>query len=281
MNENFLDSILSSEKLKINNEDSLLSVLLNRRAYILSNKSDEIDQHHFYIEKVEFEYLSEEGIKKFLDEVEFDQISFDVWSQIKKRLLLPVQIKMIQNERHKSLPGTEFKYNEASPFCGIFDHLTKKSNGNIQNNSTIEIKSSNLSCGKFQEIVDFQNPSGHTHVGGNPNPRWLQIDFKARKIQIDSYLIKSAHTDENSDNKYYLRSWKVEISSDGSRWDCVDERTNVSELNGNYKMQFFKLKKITDPFRFIRIITDQGNWYNDNSGFSIGKLEFYGNIIET
>lgn len=47
MNENFLDSILSSEKLKINNEDSLLPILLNRRAYILSYKSDEIDQHHF------------------------------------------------------------------------------------------------------------------------------------------------------------------------------------------------------------------------------------------
>lgn len=282
MNEILLNSILSSQKLKIENEDSLLSVLLNRRKYILSNQSNDDNQHQFYIEKIEFEYLSEDGIKNFLNEIEFDEISFDVWSQIKKRLILPVQIKTNNNQRHKNQPkSVTYKYNSSNPFCGILDHLSKVSNGNIQKNNTVEITCSNLSCGQYYDIVDFQNEIGHTHVAGNPSPRWLRIDFRTRKIQIDSYMIKSGHTNEEVDNKYYLKSWKVEISSDGNKWDSVDERTNVSELNGNYKMHVFNLNKITDPFRFIRIITDQGNWTDDSHGFSIGKIELYGNIVES
>lgn len=119
------------------------------------------------------------------------------------------------------------------------------------------------------------------HVRENPSPRWIQIDFKKRKVQIDSYIIKSPHKNENSCNDKCLKSWRIETSLDATNWKTVDERKNVSELNGNYCMCLFNINKLTEPFRYIRIITDQPNWKNDSDGFNIGKLELFGNIIES
>lgn len=123
MNEIFLNSILSSPKLQIENEDSLMSILLNRRKYILSNKSNEINNNNLFIEKVEFEYLTENCVKRFLDEIQFDDISIDVWSQIKKRLVLPVQNQAENKQRHRNKRGPAFKYDISEPFNGILKHL--------------------------------------------------------------------------------------------------------------------------------------------------------------
>lgn len=281
MNEIFLNSILSSPKLQIENEDSLMSILLNRRKYILSNKSNEINYNNFFIEKVEFEYLTENCVKRFLDEVQFDDISIDVWSQIKKRLVLPVQIQAENKQRHRNKRGPSFKYDISEPFNGILKHLTKISNGNIQTNKTVEITCSNKSCGKYEDIVDYQKEGGHLHVQENPSPRWIQIDFKKRNVQIDSYIIKSPHISEDSCNDKYLKSWRIETSLDATNWKTVDERKNVSELNGNYCKCLFNINKLTEPFRYFRIITDQPSWKNDGDGFNIGKLELFGNIIES
>lgn len=169
-----------------------------------------------------------------------------------------------------------FKCNISDPFNGILMHLTKKTNGNIQINHTIDITSSSLSCGNYEPLVDYQNINGHAHIAGSP--RWLQFDLKNRKAEIDSYLIKSAHTDEDRHSSYYLKNWRLEISMNGSDWSLIDERSNDSELNGNYKIHLYKLNKLSKPFRYIRIISNGGNWNNDD--FTIGKLELYGNLIE-
>lgn len=169
----------------------------------------------------------------------------------------------------------QFTYNNSDPFNGILMHLTKKTDGNIQLNHTIDITSSRLSCGQYEALVDYNNVNGHAHIAGSP--RWLQFDLKERKIEIDSYLIKSAHTNEDSDNAYYLKNWKLEISNDGNEWSLIDERSNDSYLNGNYNIHLYKLNQISKPFRFIRIISAGENW---NSGdFTIGKFELFGNII--
>lgn len=281
MNEKLLGAVLSSESLQIENEDSLLSTLLKRRKYLLSKdeENNENGYHEFFIEKVEFEYLTEKSIQCFLDEIEFDDISYDIWSQIKKRLILPVKITLPKNSRIKKPTAPTFEYDSLNPFNGIFHHLTEVSNGNIQTNQTIEIKASNLCCGSYETLVDFQNTEGYTHVSGNHSPRWLQIDFKTRKVQIDSYLIKSPKSQDSS-GACKLKSWKVEVSNDGLKWDMIDERENVSELNGDHKLVFFKIKTITEPVRFFRIISNQDNW-NNSGGFNISKLELFGNITES
>lgn len=180
------------------------------------------------------------------------------------------QINQLKNQK-----VVQFTYNSSDPFNGILMHLTKKTDGNIHLNHTIDITSSSLSCGNYETLVDFKNINGHTHIAGNP--RWLQFDLKEREVEIDSYLIKSAHTDEDSHSSYYLKNWKLEISLDGNEWNLIDEKSDDSYLNGNYKIHLYKLSKISKPFRFIRITSTGGNWNNDD--FTIGKFELFGNII--
>lgn len=261
MNDKFLESILSSPKLRIESEDALLTTLLNRRKHICSNLQSAL--HEFFFEKIQFEFLTEKTINRFLTEIEFDEIRSDVWSQIKKRLVLPVTI----NSPNKKL---QFEYDSSKPFNGILKHLTSISNGNIQTNQTVEIKASKLCCGQYETLVDYQKEDGRTHVNGSPSPRWLQIDFKSRKIQTYSYLIKSPNN-----HSAKLRSWKVEVSNDGLHWITIDERKDVSELNGNYKMKLFEVQKISEPSQYFRIITNQDNWSNSD-GFALCKLELFG-----
>lgn len=52
----------------------------------------------FFIEFIQFEFLSEKAIESFLSEIPFDEINNEIWERIKKRLVLPVQIKT-KNER--------------------------------------------------------------------------------------------------------------------------------------------------------------------------------------
>lgn len=169
-----------------------------------------------------------------------------------------------------------FQYNSSNPFNGIINYLNKTTNGNVQTNNTIQITSSDLWCGNYEALVDYKNESGHAHVHGEP--MWLQFDFKNKRFQINSYLIKSAHSDSNSHCSYYLKNWKIEISLDGNQWNQIDERSNDSALNGNYKMHLYHLNTISPPFRFIRIVSNGGNWNDED--FTIGKFEIFGNIIE-
>lgn len=274
MNDDIIDSILSSEKLKIKSEDSLLQALIGRRSHILSKGEDtEIEGRRFFIEKVQFENLSEKSIELFLSEFSLGQIDELIWDGIKKRLVLPV--RAAPSKRCKT---DVFSYDSNNPFNGILQHLTAKTKGNIQSNKTVEITCSDLCCGKYESLVDFSSTSGHVHVNGSPSPRWLLIDFKTRKIEVSSYLIKSCNKSSYG-NIYALKSWKVEVSNDGSNWEMIDKRDNVSELNGELKMHVFNVEKKYEPFRFIRIITDQDNWYCGD-GFVIGKLELFGSIIE-
>lgn len=271
MNSFVLNDILSSQKLKIKDEDTLLQILLNRRSNLL--QQHENDDENFFIEKVRFEFLSEKGIHSFLSEISFNDLNHEIWSSITKRLILPVDGK-IGNERAES-KFVEFEYNEQKPLKGILNHLTEKSNGNIQNNKTIEITCSYLCCGTLDTLVDFNDSSNFTHINLNVNPYWLKYDFKSRKIQINSYFIVAR---DDSSYRRYMKSWAVEISDDGNSWEKIDERNNVSELNGQNSKQIFNVK-MTKPFRYIRIISDKNN-HQDSNGFTLGNLEFYGNIIE-
>ena len=168
-----------------------------------------------------------------------------------------------------------FFFKKNNGFDGILSYLTKQTNGNVQTNGTVEIKCSFLCCGSLESLVNYDDPSQRIHIRGKPSPYWIQIDFKGRKVQINSYMIRS-----NDDGGRFLKSWAVEISEDGSSWEKVDEQINNYDLKGNQKTKLFTLSgDMTKPFRFIRIISNKENHYNNN-GFSLGNLELYGKIIE-
>lgn len=83
MNSYILKEVLSSSFLQLENEDSLLDIFLRRR----SENNDEN-----FLEFIEFQFLSENEIQYFLNEVKFNEINEQIWSKIVKRLELPVKL---------------------------------------------------------------------------------------------------------------------------------------------------------------------------------------------
>lgn len=152
------------------------------------------------------------GIKKFLNEIQFSEINEEIWESICKRLILPVQVK---TENKRSLSKTSqisktFTFDENNMFNGILNHLNETTNGNIQKNKTIEITCSKLCCGSLESIVDFKNNSDtYAHIAQSPG--WVQVDFKSKKVQINSYLIKCTSRSDP------IKSFNIEISDDGSQ----------------------------------------------------------------
>lgn len=124
---------------------------------------------------------------------------------------------------------------------------------------------------EIEDFVDFSKVN-NIHLYNNGNfPLWIQYEFKDVRIQINSYAIKSANRSAR------IKSWKIEISEDGKSWTQIDERNNVTELKAANRTKFIPIK-MSQPLRFIRIITDQNSFDGFNEA-AIGKLEFFGNII--
>lgn len=219
-----------------------------------------------------FEYLDEQAIISFLDEIPLSEIINDIWPSLYKRLVLPVVNKTPNKRLMKQNPSQTYVYNKKNKFNEILNSLNKKTNGNIQKNKTIEISCSYLCAGSYESFIDFNDKNGYLLVTRSA-PRWIQYDFRNLRVQINSYIIKSC-----SSRIDIIRSWRIEISDDGLEWEIVDQREDETELKQTGGMKLFNIQ-MTKPFRFIRIITDKTD-FNGFDQFSINKLEFFGNIIE-
>lgn len=124
---------------------------------------------------------------------------------------------------------------------------------------------------EIEDFVDFSKLNYIHLLNSGTFPLWIQYDFKDRRIQINSYTIKSANRGDR------IKSWKIEISDDGNSWRKIDERNDVTELNAENKTKFIFIQ-MSQPLRFLRLITDQCSFGNCTD-VAIGKLEFFGNIL--
>lgn len=246
INPHIFRDIISSGKLSVTDEDTLLNVLLRRRSYY--NQNENFDENEYFLNFIQFEFLSEKGIATFLDEIDLNEIDHQIWENLKKRLILPVTPKS-EGKRKYSLIYKEFLYNDQNQFKGILKHLTDISHGNIHTNGTVEVKCSDLACGSLQSVVDIDS-TDHCHVR-YADPGWIQIDFKSRKVQINSYLIKSGCCSGD-----YLKSWRFEVSNDGDVWEKIDEQNDVNDFNHGNIIKIFNVK-VEKPSRYIRIISNK------------------------
>lgn len=101
-----------------------------------------------------------------------------------------------------------------------------------------------------------------------PN-QWVQFEFTENIIRPDYYTLKSGIC-------WFLRSWEVLGSMDGSRWFRIDKKTRVIDLNSKYAVKMYDTEK-SDDCRFIRIVhTDDDD--NDIHILCLSGVEFFGRI---
>ena len=287
LNEDQLLYVLKSEKLQIEDEDSLLSFVLEMY------ESDHSHSHLF--EHVVFSNVSVDKMCEFTRVFDIDDVNGNVWLAICGRLNRKVAEDEARPGRYHASCGEEEKKIEkelnnksdvvaisrvqGNEFNGIFKYLTEKSGGNIHENKTIEI-TSNIAESKdypFRNIVDFNTDNFYDSQESN-KLHTVTFDFKSRQVKVTSYTIKSPDKDPDSRSaaNYHMKSWFIEASKDGQNWEAIDHQENCSTLKGRLVTASFNTQ-MNDFCRYIRYRQADTNWGNDYF-LTINSLEFYGSI---
>jgi hypothetical protein len=257
-----LERILSHESLRIISEDSLYD-FVNSCIEICANSICLLAYLHF-------EYLSCDKIHNFLswsyEHFDLIQDNFSIWKAITVRLALSVSAP-IPNWR--SLPR-EFCPSGNYSLDGIISYLTREYGGNVHEVGIVEVsaKSHDPSLPP-RNAVELQSES-YFQSKDSPD-QWLCYDFKNHRVKPSHYSIH-AHS-----NNWYLRSWMLEGSNDGSSWNCLDAQNDNSTTNSNHPIGTFPIAESSE-YRLIRL-RKTGKAANGHDHLILFGFEIFGQLI--
>ena len=167
------------------------------------------------------------------------------------------QLAQIKKTRERS----EFPF-KSDLFSGIFDGLSKKLGRNLADSSDVDVTASSNNGNLPKNVL--KNDGSRWFSQNLPNS-WIQFDFKERKVSITSYSMN---------DRYKVKSWKVEGSTDGSTFEIIDNKVDSTDFqNGGEKN--FPVQSNNKYYRYIRITSTSKNWY-DCDYFQLFRVEFFG-----
>lgn len=276
-----LYSILSNDELKLNDEDSLfdfVQILFSHK----ENQKNEIDKLAFY-ELIDISALSYDKFIEFINEINYGEITGEIWSRIKNYFIMNKNRKTIIN--NKRYAKTKYKLvsfdkNESNRFKGIIYTLGDGNPRKVLTDKIINIHSSspynNSESSQNKNVVNFDDYSGAFQSVDDENA-WLAYDFKNRKVCPSCYSIRS--TNWGGTGHSHLQSWIIEGSNDFQNWKMLDLRKNDRSLDGNSFSNTFSIEKRNgdEYFQYLRIML---NGRNTSGGIrlDISALEFFGII---
>lgn len=257
-----ISNILCDEDLCIDNEDWLFELIRQ----IIKEKGQD---YRILFGCLYFEYMTPTAMASFVSMVKYEDVSAQLWSNLKRRLVLSVQS-----------PGTSFRYTKkdksfeidpSDPFNGICNFLNDKYNGNAHEKGAIEITSSSIGINQPNQVIDY-GWEGDWGTQNKPNS-WLMFDFKDYLVELIGYSLMSI---PSSINNTHPRSWAVEASNDLENWDILDKREMNNDLNGKNKVKCFAFRR-SDTYRYVRIRQTDLN-HSHNNYFAISQMELFGSI---
>jgi hypothetical protein len=182
-----LMAVVSSAKLQVETEDSLLD-------FVLEVGDDNLDLLGY----VRSEYLSSSGIDRLLNSISLSEIDEGLWASLCSRLRLSVQPPVdLAHPRHWS--SEQFPFESSRPFDGVMSHFVQKCGGNPHRQGVISIAASSGGNGDYGQVADH-NLSGWW-CSGDEADQWIQFDFKNHRISVTNYTIKS---DGNVGTRHHL-----------------------------------------------------------------------------
>lgn len=257
-----LEEIIKRDNLKLEDEDSLLQIIL---AKYKENHSSSV-----LFEYVRFSEISQPLMDEFVKNFNIEHLNTGTFRNICNSLYSLKNNEKPKLERYLS----KFLPTKSNEINGIFKYLTEKTGGNIQENGTIKITSNSIGAGDLKNLVDFQNNNYFKFKDISDST--ICFDLKDKQIQITNYSIKSYADSTNGD---HLKSWVLEVSNDEKNWRKIDEHTNDSHLNGEYVIATFDTNKIEDFYQFIRLKQTGRNWHGDGHFHTeFVFIEFYGKL---
>ena len=265
LNEEIIEEIIKSDSLQLDEEDTLLQFILD-----LYEKDPKYSP---LFEYVIFNNIKQVTFEKFLNKFSINDLNLGIWLSIFKRP--PSEKIQTNSKRYIEKKQIQIEFKKGEELNGILNYLNKKTGGNIHDNGTIEITSNSIFSPDRhpKNLIDYQGSTlYHSKEESDVN---VCFDFKEKKIQLESYTIKSYMCGRNTN---HLREWVVEGSNDGQNWTVIDRRENERKLNGSFAVATFDVNETADFYRFIRLKQTGLNWMNKKLTI-LHSLEMHGTIL--
>lgn len=280
-----LYSMLSNDKLKIENEDSLYSFI---HQIFSNNNNDEnnVNIVQFY-ELVDFSSLSQKNFADFLEKFDPTSMSTLLWDRLKKCFYSITgkpdksSLKDILVRHTTNVLKFEYDPNTNNRFNGIIHHLTTKYGGNVQDKGIVDVTSTQLNSYSQlpKYVVDLDNIKSY-FCSANIRDSWLCYDFKERKVRPTHYSIRSTH--DYAKGYHHLKNWCIEGSNDNMEWKILDVRNEESSLDDRSASNTFKIQSALEEneyYRYLRIRETGVNTYGQFNLIFAG-LEYFGSVRE-
>jgi hypothetical protein len=200
-----------------------------------------------------------------------------IWSSLCCRLLSPVSpIRSLDSGSGSvsapkpSRRSREFPKKEG--FDGIIRHLhygTSVTNARASGLVTITSKSVNFDHAKYAAKNVADESLNRTFCSKGEPGQWICWDFGQRRVRPTHYTITS----------YYLKSWIVEGSVDGTTWTEMDRRQNNQDFRAlEWNTKTFAFARPLEC-KFIRLTQIEKN-HSDRDFLILSLVEFFGTLSE-
>lgn len=281
-------SIITNDELTIKNEDSffdLINEFLDKKEEEEENDQTEgqLRKIDFY-EQIEFQFLSENKFREFVDNLDINEITTDLWRQLKKCFFYDKSFVDEKSSVHRySHKRTIFQYNGKieNAFNGIIQRLTKDCGGNVDSKNIVNVTSSSFfdNSQVAKNAVDLDDMT-HYFSSDEEDNAWLKYDFIERKVKPTHYSIRTRH--DYGKGRQHPKNWVIEGSDDEIEWKILDSRKNEKRLDDKNAICTFEIKNNDNEingYRYLRMRQTGANTAGKNF-LILSALEFFGTLIE-
>jgi hypothetical protein len=244
---------------------------LERQISCFSNRSsgkidDQIESQERELESLrlrleKLQALVEEGLKQLKSDLE----------QLQPKSELSPSGEPAKSQSKVEIPMKEVLLD------GIISYLTKKHGGNVQEVGIVTISSKSVqSDGPELALKNVANLASGSCFKSKKEPgQWVCWDFREMRVRPTRYTIRS----------WFLKSWVVEGSLDGSSWTEMDRQTDNLDFDDDlgwkgkkWTPASFAVSKPAE-FRVIRL-TQTDEDHDGMDVLSLRAIEFFGTLSE-
>lgn len=292
LRKNVLYLIISNDQLKLNNEDSLfdfIEKLFSKEEYLYENKI-------LFYEQIEMIYLSESKFRMMIENIDYNQISRDLWSKIKECFYCEYQINKSksnqnrysnddyhnknkkQNEKENQYKTICFDNDSNHRFNGIICNLYKSQNPKYDEKIIKITASSIYSDYQPQNVIEYEN-NNSVFYSKEEKDSWIKFDFNKFKVNPSAYSLRS--NDWGGVGHWHPQNWVIEGSNDDTQWTILDTHTNDHSIDDRSKSNTFIIQNKNNIFyRYLRLRQTGLNTINNNT-LIISAIEYFGTIEES
>jgi hypothetical protein len=253
-----LERILSHPQLRVPDEDWLYR-------FVECQSENDVNSLNLF-EFVRFEFVSVEPlIGRFVRLISehYDCINLSIWLRICDRLVFDIESSHLQGKL------LSFAFDEGNRLKGVIAYLTERYQGNVHDTGVVEITMNSTALHQPKCAADLTKSSYCSSLDF-PN-QWIEFNFKDRLIIPNHYSVKSAAG-------ACLKSWVIEVSSDGHSWTEVDRQQDNYDLSGWGSVASYPIRNVVEchRIRLRQIAENQGN----NHCLFFSGLELFGSLQE-